>query len=102
MAENSLDDRVVDTVKTMIRYVKNLNLFNLSHNKISEPKMRELKKLGTEYALNKEVILYWTKGVYFLRVFIQKMCFFEQSKLKKLKLSQKKRHKFIDKRNIAF
>jgi len=44
ISENKLDERSIETIKALIRYVKTLHKLNISKNSIPEGKMKELKK----------------------------------------------------------
>ncbi|EAS04431.2 hypothetical protein TTHERM_00616060 (macronuclear) [Tetrahymena thermophila SB210] len=58
VSENQLDERAIEAIKTIIRYIKNLVKLNVSKNSISEQKYKEIKKQMYDLIKNKEVIFF--------------------------------------------
>ncbi|KAL4433361.1 hypothetical protein ABPG74_017465 [Tetrahymena malaccensis] len=58
VSENQLDERAIEAIKTIIRYIKNLVKLNVSKNNISELKYKEIKKQMYDLIKNKEIIFF--------------------------------------------
>ncbi|KAL4492927.1 hypothetical protein ABPG72_020706 [Tetrahymena utriculariae] len=58
VSENELDERAIEAIKTIIRYIKNLVKLNVSKNNISEQKYKEIKKQMYDLIKNKEIIFF--------------------------------------------
>lgn len=56
VSENLLDDRSIETIKAVIRYIKDLQKLNISKNQISDTKIKDLKKLVADSLQKKEVV----------------------------------------------
>lgn len=58
LTDNFIDERAIDSIKSVVRFIKSLHRITLTRNRISEVKAREVKRAMADVLKTKEVILF--------------------------------------------